>query len=339
MITRSRLTLFLLFVLFTGVLAAQDTVAALDGAVLRISHDNHLALLLDVKSTGPDLRYGTTDPVVSPNQRQVALIHDFNGFIHDLKSGRETAFTTAGKPGSERLLPISVFIVGFSRDGRYLYYNIAPGKNECPDCPNRHPKRQPADYGLFRYTLDSATSEKLSAPGSIRLFKVLDGDRMFGTSVGDYGDQIGVFKLPDFSFTAFPKECAAAFDCAMTERGRRAVCLQIKSARPQLVSCEVAQEKSEPVTDIGQCTAQFGREQLSPDEKHVSYLEVPGCKGSPSLVIDKKTVFQCSSFSDYRWLDNTRLLTHCADDVSLIDLSGKKLGSVKLAPTPHKAED
>lgn len=327
-----------LCVLLSGAAWAQTV--SIDGYVLKIDAKNQLSTILKIDGTGPDIRYGTADPVVSPNQKSVALIRERNGYLRDLATGKEIQFTSAGREGTKKLLPVTVFVVGFTPDSAHLYFNVARGKNDCPDCPNHNLTAQEADYGLFRYTISSGATEKVTAPGNIRLYAIDDQNKVFGTLVGDYGDQNGFFQLPDFKFTALPKECATSIDCTASLRGEQAECIRIVSARPQVLTCNAASAKIENLSPQGDCAAEFSHARISESGKHTAYLQTPSCKGDvQQLMVDKTKVFACAALSNFNWIGDGKLLVRCAREIDLLDLTGKKLGSIASDPVAPPQPD
>lgn len=141
---------YLFIVLLLGSsLSAQDRFAAVGEDVFRISPDNTFVRILKVEPRFSDLRYGSTDPRISPDQRWIAYVKDRNAWLRPTGEGRAIQLTTVGKKSAGRYLSVEVFVVGFTADSKELMYSVAPGKNGCPDCARPAPVRQTADYGFF----------------------------------------------------------------------------------------------------------------------------------------------------------------------------------------------
>src|SRR4051812_20099961 len=68
------------FVFATPALHSQSTIVALDEYVVAVSGDS-IRPIASFESTGPNLRYGTADPIVSPDQKLVAFTKDHSAFV------------------------------------------------------------------------------------------------------------------------------------------------------------------------------------------------------------------------------------------------------------------
>src|SRR4051794_1554068 len=158
-LTAMRFSRILLLVsILASALHAQQRFATVEGYVVSVQGSS-LKKLAYFDNGGVSLRYGTTDPVISPDAGRVAFIRDHSAFIAPLKAsglGRETRIAQ-GNSGGAGLLPLNSFIVGFAADSKSLYYSVAPGRDPCPDCPKHQIAPQKADYGLFLYDIATGT--------------------------------------------------------------------------------------------------------------------------------------------------------------------------------------
>ena len=174
----------------------EDRFVALDQDVFQVSPGNTVTLVLELGPAESDLRFGSSRPRVSPDQRWIAYIENENAWLRPTATGKPIQLTTAGKKGDARYLPIKVYFVGFTPDSKELLYSIAPGRDECPDC--RHAKLLPellrpkAEYGFYLYDLGSRRARKFDVPESTRVFQIMAGNRLFIARVGAYGDQLGM---------------------------------------------------------------------------------------------------------------------------------------------------
>jgi hypothetical protein len=314
---------------------AQDRFVVVDASVVRVSGDNALTRVVNGDAVESDLRYGSSAPRVSPDQRWIAYIENENARLRPTGTGKAIQLTTAGKSGTERYLPVKVFLVGFTPDSRQLLYSIAPGKDECPDCKRTELLRREADYGFFLYSLGTRRARKLPVPESTRVFDVLASDRLFIASVGAYGDLLGIMKLPAQSFAALPAKCASAASCALAAEGRLATCIQIGNDHSQIMECDSASGRESAVSPEGVCINEFRRPSRSPAATHLAYLQTPDRCSSPDgvLWIDQKPGFRCRKAAAYGWIDDHRLLVQCERELVAVDLEGKKLSALPLGKT------
>jgi hypothetical protein len=337
---RLRAILFLILALSTFA-EAKDKFVSIDGYVVAI-HGSRLRPVAHYVTSGLSLRNGTSNPVISPNGKLLAIVRDHSAFIAPLSSagvGKEKLIF-AGKDGGPALLSIESFLVGFTPDSKSIYYTVAPGQDPCPDCPRHHVKAQPADYGFFRYDVASGDSRKISLHESSRLHPRTEADRLFITDVGPYGDQFGIFDLRNNKFSALPKVCAAALDCSITANEKTATCTQVLNSRSQVIECDLATGTTTELTPLGSCPNDSQQALRSPAGTHVAYVHSEDrCRGKlSSLVVDKKSIFRCEGLSSYVWVDEKQLLVHYGAELRLITTEGKNQSSMP-APQTTQAPD
>jgi len=320
--------------LFVSAAFAQDRFVAVDADVLRVSRDNTLTRVLQLGPVEFDLRFGSTEPRISPDQHWIAYIKDHNAWLRPTGTGEAIQLTTAGKDSAGRYLPVKVFVVGFTPDSKQLMYSIAPGKDECPDCKRTELLPRKADYGFFLYTLRSRRAWKQPVPESTRVFDIVASDRLFIASVGAYGDVLGLLKLPAHGFDALPPRCASASSCTLAANGSLATCTQIGNDHSQIIECDIRSGTESTVSPEGACITEFQRPSRSPAASHLAYLQIPDRCGSLTRVlwIDQKPRFQCLKADGYGWIDENRLLVQCDQEFVAIDVEGKKLSAIPRKP-------
>jgi hypothetical protein len=320
-----RITLLLVSAAF-----AQDRFVAVGGNVLRVSGDNTLTRVLQLDAVEFDLRSGSTEPRISPDQHWIAYIKDHNAWLRPTGRGEAIRLTSVGQDTAGRYLAVKVFLVGFTPDSKQLMYSVAPGKDECPDCKQSELILRKADYGFFLYTLRSRRAQKQPVPESTRVSDIVASDRLFITSVGAYGDLLGLLTLPAYRFDALPARCASAASCTLAANGRLATCTQIGGDHSQIVECDIRSGTESTVSPEGACITEFQRPSRSPTATHLAYLQIPDRCGSLNRVlwIDQKPRFQCLKADGYGWIDEDRLLVECDQEFVTIDVEGKKLSAI-----------
>ncbi len=298
--------------------------------VLRVSRDNTLTRVLQLEPVISDLRFGSTESKISPDQYWIAYIKDHNAWLRPAGAGKAIQLTTAGKDSAGRYLPIEVFLVGFTPDSKQLMYSVAPGKDENPDSNHPKPLLQKADYGFFLYTMRNRRAWKMEVPESTRVFDILESDRLFIASVGAYGDLLGMLKLPTHDFVALPPKCASASSCTLAANGQLATCTRIGNDHSQIIECDTRSGTESAVSPEGVCINEFQRPLRSPAATHLAYLQIPDKCGSLNRVlwIDRKPRFQCRKADEYGWIDEHRLLVQCEQEFVAINVEGKKLSAV-----------
>jgi len=322
-----RITLLLVSAAF-----AQDRMVVVGANVLRVSRDNALTRVLQLEPVRSDLRFGSTEPRISPDQHWIAYIKDHNAWLRPTGAGEAIQLTRAGKDSAGRYLPVEVFLIGFTPDSKQLMYSVAPGKDECPDCKHLELLLRKADYGFFLYTIRSRRAWKQQVPESTRVFDIVASDRLFIASVGAYGDVLGLLKLPAHGFAALPPRCAAASSCTLAVNGHLATCTQIGNDHSQIIECDIRSGAESAVSPEGVCITEFQRPLRSPAATHLAYLQIPDKCGSLNRVlwIDQKQRFQCLKADGYGWIDEHRLLVQCEQEFVAIDVDGKKLSAIPI---------
>jgi len=329
---RHSLSIVLLIVL-AGVARgrSEDRFVALDQDVLLVSPGNTLTLVLQLGPVESDLRFGSSRPRVSPDQRWIAYIENENAWLRPTATGKPVQLTTAGKKGDAHYLPIEVYFVGFTPDSKELLYSIAPGRDECPDCKHPELLRRQADYGFFLYDLASHSARKFAVPESTRVFQVMAANRLFIANVGAYGDQFGMMDLPAAGFQPLPEKCASAAVCTLAANAL-ADCVQIGNDHSQILECDSRSGAERAVSPEGTCINEFQRPTRSPAAKHLAYLQAPERCASPDRVlwIDQKPRFHCRKAAAYGWIDDNRLLVKCEQEFVAIDIEGNRLGALPI---------
>ena len=79
---------------------AQDRFVAVEASVVRVSGDNALTRVVRGNEVESDLRYGSSAPRVSPDQRWIAYIENENARLRPTRMGKAIQLTTAGKNGT-----------------------------------------------------------------------------------------------------------------------------------------------------------------------------------------------------------------------------------------------
>jgi hypothetical protein len=316
--------------LFVSAAFAQDRFVVVGANVLRVSRDNTLTRVLQLDPVQSSLRFGSTEPRISPDQHWIAYIKDHNAWLRPTEAGEAIQLTTAGKDSAGRYLTVEVFLVGFTPDSKQLMYSIAPGKDESPDSKRFELLTRKADYGFFLYTIRNRRALKQQVPQSTRVFDVVTSDRLFIASVGAYGDVLGLLKLPANSFAALPAKCAAASSCILAAKGSLATCTQIGKDHSQIIECDIRSGSESTVSPEGTCITEFQRPLRSPAATHLAYLQIPDKCASLNRVlwIDQKPGFQCLKAEGYAWIDEQRLLVQCDQEFVAVDVEGKKLRAI-----------
>ncbi len=163
--------------LLVSVAFAQDRFVVVGANVLRVSRNNSLIRVLQLDPVTSDLRFGSSDPRISPDQHWIAYIKDHNAWLRPTGAGKAIRLTTAGTDSAGQYLSVEAFLIGFTPDSSQLMYSIAPGKDECPDCKHPEMLRRKADYGFFLYDLRSRRVRKQQVPESTRVFDIVASDR------------------------------------------------------------------------------------------------------------------------------------------------------------------
>ena len=310
----------------------KDRFVAVDASVFRVSPDNAVTRVLQGGAVESDLRFGSSRPAVSPDQRWIAYIENGNAWLRPSGAGKAVQLTSVGKNGDDRYLPVKVLLVGFAPDSKQLLYSVAPGKDECPDCRHTELLPRKADYGFFLYTFAKRRARKLDVPEGTRVFDVAANNRLFIASVGAYGDLLGMLTLPAKSFLPLPAKCASAAECTLAADGGLAECVQIGGDHSQILECDTRLGTQKAVSPEGACINEFQRPSRSPAAEHLAYVQRPDRCASPDRVlwIDQKPRFRCPKAAGYGWIDENRLLVECERELIAIDVEGRKLSSLPL---------
>lgn len=321
---------FFIALLFASILSAQDRFTVVGANVFSTSPDNRLVRILQTGPRQSSLRYGSTGPIISPDQHWIAYIKDHNAWLRPTGPGGAVQLTTAGRISAGQYLSVEVFLIGFTPDSRQLMYSITPGKDECPDCKRTEMLPRKADYGFFLYTLRTRRARKQEVPESTRVFDIAANDRLFITSVGAYGDEFGFLALPSQKFDPLPARCASASDCTLAKNGSLATCTQIGNDHSQIIECDVPSNTERTVSPEGSCITEFQMPSRSPAATHLAYLQIPDRCGSSNRVlwIDQQPRFQCLKATAYGWIDENRLIVQCDQEFVAVDLDGKKLNAI-----------
>ena len=325
-----------LALLATTSLSAQDRFVALHGHVFRVAADDTLAQVMYAKPGEDNLRFGSTEARISPDQRWVAWIGDNSVWLRST-SGRPAVRIAAGKPAQGRFGSVDVFLVGFTPDSRHLLYSVAPGGPACFDCEEPPPAPQEADYGFFLYDIASSRAVKKAVPESTRVLDIVGPDRLFIANIGPYGDQLGFMDFPAQTFRALPQQCAAASACTVRPDARHPACMAVTGGSSHIVECDTGANTARNASPVGRCAKEFQQPLRSPDGKHLAFAQrTRNCTSdSLRLWIDRQPRFECKAFSGYAWIDDARLLLGCGDQATVIDLAGRRLSSAPLDAPPQ----
>jgi hypothetical protein len=333
-----RLAVCIFVILSISSIMAEDRIVAIESFVVRVSDHSSLTLLQSFDSTGAEIASGTSDPVVSPDQKWIAFTKDGNVFLEKPDKKSVIQVNQDGTPSTKTQFAVNSLIVGFAPDSKQLIFTVAPGKADCPDCPSHQQKKRPAAYGFYLYTIATKRISPFALPGSIRVNEILDLDRIFITRVGNYGDEMGILNLkPKESFVSLQKACAQAASCSLSKKGAIADCTAIEKGQARIVECDNTLATERAITDPGHCITEFQMPQRSPAGQHLAYIQLLGeCKSNRhALWIDQKSAFECEALTAYTWVDESRLITRCRGELKLIDLSGKKLQSIQVPTKPN----
>ena len=318
--------------LFVSAALAQDRLVAVGATVLRVSRDNTLTHVLQFDAVESELRLGSTAPRISPDQHWIAYVKDHKVWLRPTMGGKGIPLTSTGKK-SAKYLPVTAFLVGFTPDSKQLMYSVAPGRDDCPDCDRPDPVPQKWDYGFFLYDLSQRQSIKRQPPRDTRVLDIAASDRLFIASVGAYSDVLGFLNFPSQKFEALPPKCASTSTCALGSDGRVATCIQIGNDHSQIVECDMALHAEMAVSPEGTCVTEFQHPSRSPAGNHLAYVQTPErCRSSNRVLwIDQKPRFQCQNATDYSWIDETRLLVLCDQEIVAVDVQGNRLAAIPIS--------
>lgn len=329
------LRVYLLLFLATS-LSAQDRFVALHGHVFRVAADDSIAELMYAKPGEDNLRFGSTEARISPDQRWVAWVADNTVWLRST-AGSPALKIATGKPAEGRFGSVDVFLVGFSPDSRHLLYSIAPGGPACFDCDEEPPVPQKADYGFFLYEIASSKTLKKDVPESTRVLDIVGPDRLLIANIGPYGDQLGFMDFPARSFRALPQHCTTASTCTVRPHATHPACTAITGGSSHIVECDTGANTAQNASPVGRCAKEFQQPLRSPDGKHLAFVQrMQNCTSdSLRLWIDRQPRFECKMLSGYSWIDHARLLVACGDQATVINLAGRRLSSTPLDAAPQ----
>jgi Dipeptidyl peptidase IV (DPP IV) N-terminal region len=138
---------------------------------------------VDYDFGGPGLQtsiHGTTGPVVSPDQKQIAFTRGNDLWVIELAGLKSMQATKVGQPATNQLASVFVLITSWSADSRKILYHVENGETDDPDSPSPERKVRKAPYGDYVYDLETRTSIRMFLPGEFRAW-LLNGDFLVQT--------------------------------------------------------------------------------------------------------------------------------------------------------------
>jgi hypothetical protein len=255
---------------------------------------------------GPRLQasvYGTTGPLVSPDQKRIAFTRGNDLWILELGTMSSTRATKVGRSYTDKLASVFVLLTSWSADSRKILYHIEKGETEDPDGPGPERQLRKAPYGDYIYDLKTLSSLATFLPGEF-LGWLSDGDFLVKTGELDNAQLMHVHP-GDKTGRLIVSEPGDYGQVNISPDGKQL----IAGRGPEIVLIDLADGK---MSMLAKGTwAEFQWPAYSPSGTHLSYmrqyrLNIPGLYGN-ELLIDGVSLYRLDkAFSSY-WIDDETL--------------------------------
>jgi hypothetical protein len=300
---------------------------------------------------------GSTLPCVSPDNRWIAFIRDFDLWLFNTSTRGVRRATYIGRPYSETLASVEVLIVAWSADSSRVLINVASGELECVDCDSRLDwksrkkknggdwKQRKAKFGYFTYQLADKSLRKRLLPSNFEVAKWLADGSLVGTSSVTSRSPIFILSpnggLRSVGHVSQVSQVDASID------GTSALVTIIEKRKKDdaesssyIARVNIADGVVTRLTEFGYF-AEYQFPRLSPDKKHNAWMRqiippsgkvAPDSQPSSAVIVDGKTILQCPVASlSLEWLDEQRILTYCASEIAILDAeTGQRLATTRV---------
>lgn len=277
---------------------------------------------------------GTTAPTVSPDNKWIAFVRNQDLWLYETATQQVKRATSIGRPYTKVFASIEVLIVAWSRDGGRILIRTEPGETECVDCEDRGDwKARKADYGYFLYRLRQRQVERVKVP-ELEIAGWLDDEWLLGTTTTTPNSMV-ITKLDG---TARPLAVdlgsQSVSQLRLTSNGESAyAALHRDDSSSQIVRISPKTGEVTPISEKGSF-AEFQWPVPSPGDRQVAWMQQVGSVPSPSsrLLVNGKPIFSCAMAGlSFEWIDETRLVTNCGENVVILDSSnGKQVATLAL---------
>lgn len=282
--------------------------------VLRVYSDGNIekVLYLDGPSGyGGSIYYGSDSPLISPDQRHVAIIWEDDLWIFEPDTKNLTQLTQVAKPYTEKYLSVEVKTKSWSWDSRKLFYSVSSGDPGSGD-DGFDRKVRPANYGFYIYNVEDKSTKFVSESISNSTLDKLVPN--FNKTLFDWS-QDGTTLINGNKINK--KLSWGHIDISRDGKWLVARIVVPKEAfnkdpRSQIVKIDLKNYNVIPLTPVGGW-AEYQRPKFSPSGKHILYkwqrkLE----KGIPidDVAVDGKKIYTAIGLSECSWInDNTIAFT------------------------------
>jgi len=258
-----------------------------------------------INTPSGNIYFNTTAPVPSPDNKYVAFIKHNDLWLRDMKTGKSSRLTHAGKQDTGEYASIEVYITSWASDSRSILYHIGHGMTEDLDGVQPDRKVLEADYGFHIYNLDKKNSRRVSLPEGI-LLKWLP-DHRFLYSMDDY---IIIYST-DGRSEILTAANATGIQTDISRDGKHLLIADgnLKMRTSQIIKVDLATRKISPVTPKGSW-ADYQYPRFSRSGAQISFLKRTGqVRGHPtvSLIIDGREVYKHTGSIVYSWIDETAI--------------------------------
>jgi Tol biopolymer transport system component len=291
--------------------------------VLRVYSDGNIEKVLYLEGPsryGGSIYYGSDAPLISPDQRHVAVIRKNDLWIFEPDAKILSRITQVARPYTEKYLSVEVKTVSWSWDSRKLIYSVSSGDPGSGD-DGFDRKERPAKYGFYIYDIkDKSTIFTPHLKGGGLKAWLPDGDILHvGTckTVKGYEECIMKSDLIEDKLIPFPVDRKMGqidisrdgkWLVARTDEPKEAF---NKDPRSQIVKIDLNNYDVIPLTPVGKWT-EYQWPRLSPSGKHVLYewLIKDGNPRIVSIAVNGKKIYTAPWINNCSWInDNTIAFT------------------------------
>lgn len=278
-------------------------------------------------------------PVVSPDDKLLALSRNGDLWVRDLATSDERRITEAALPDDGHYAEVRVEVLAWSPGGDRLLYEVVR--------PDRFPRAgcgegpasivRDAPYGVYLYATKSGASHAVTLPGPFEAW--LSNDEIAATTGPQrfMGTHIRV-KLG--SSESKPLPLPADRFCgqlAPEPKGRWLLTACHWDQKSQLMELNLRDGQLRTITAEGQY-AELQYATFSPSGRRIAWIQQvrpPWDQPFGKLVVDSKPVFESEGVAfrvfDYRWIDDETILCSCPSDLVVVDVStGEVKGRARL---------
>jgi hypothetical protein len=305
----------------------RDSILYATGGIWRVHSDGNIEKVLDPRESdgygGSSMYYGSDSPLISPDQRHIAVILKGDLWIFEPNTKKLIRITKVAKPYTEKYLSVEAKTVSWSWDSSKLLYSISSGDPGSGD-DGFDPKERPAKYGFYIY--DVKYKSTIFIPylkgGGLKAW-LPDGDMLHvGTckTVKGYGECIMKSALIENKSIPFPIDRKMG-QMDISRDGKWLVANTTlpreafdKYSRGQIVKIDLNNYNIVHITQVGEY-GEYQWPKISPSGKNVLYQWQAGVEKGFSLshiTVGGKKIYKAIGVLNCSWINDNTIVFTCS---------------------------